>query len=389
MTKKPKLLYVVNDPAFFLSHRKPLACAAAAAGFEVHVATPEGDGSDRIRKEGFSFHPIHLSPHGLNPLSESATLLGLYSLFRRIRPDLVHLVTIKPVLYGGLVARLVKVPGVVSAIPGMGYVFLARGAFRKLFRQLVCFVYRLALRHPNSRVIFQNRDDRDYFLQHLLATEKQAVLIRGSGVDTEQFCFADDAGGKSPIILFAGRLLWDKGIAEFVEAARLLLASGVRARFVLVGSICDGNRSAVPESEVLEWQRLGIVEWWGFRDDMPSIVLNSTIVCLPSYREGVPKILLEAASCGRAIVATDVPGCKEIVQHGENGLLVPPRDAAALARAINTLLSDSAMRKRLGKNGRYRVESEFSLQHVVGQTMAVYQKLLSCREDKGINNQCI
>jgi len=376
MISTQSILYVVNDMGFFLSHRLPLARAARAAGYRVHVATPPSSLSANIQAEGFEFHPIELSRRGMHPLQELFSVGRLYSLYRALRPDLVHHVTIKPVLYGGLAARLAAVPAMVQAITGLGHVFVARKGKAGLLRLLVMAMYFLALGHRNHKVIFQNPDDRNLFLDAGFVSEKSAVIIRGSGVDVDEFVPVAEAPG-DPVVVLAARMLWDKGVGEFVYAARSILAAGIKARFVLVGDEDQGNPTSVPRQQIEAWEREGIIEWWGRRNDMPDVFAKSHVVCLPTvYGEGVPKVLIEAASAGRPIVATDVAGCREIVHDGENGILVPTHDPAMLAAALQRLITNGVLRQTMGVRGRELVCREYSVTKVVRDTLIVYEQLL-------------
>ncbi len=370
-----RILYVVNDANFFLSHRLPLALAAQGEGFDVHVATPLSDDAEKILAVGFTFHPIPLTRRGVHLGEELASVVALYRLYRKVKPDLVHLVTIKPVLYGGIAARLAGVPAVVSAVTGLGYVFIARGFKASLLRMIVKGAYRFALGHANGRVIFQNPDDRSSFLMSRLVDARQTVLIKGSGVDMAQFSPVPEPPGL-PLVVFAARMLWDKGVGEFVDAARQLCDRGIKARFALVGDTDSGNPAAVPKSQLESWQQSDVVEWWGQHANMPMVFAKAHIVCLPSYREGLPKVLIEAAASGLPIVATDVPGCREIVRDGENGFLVPVRDATALAEALRRLIEDAELRRRMGAKGREIAMAEFSVERVVSETLDVYRQLL-------------
>ena len=368
-------MFTVNDAGFFLSHRLPIAQAAAAAGYEVHVATAPGPAVERVRDQGLAHHAVPLSRRGLNPFAELRTLWSLARLYRRLRPELIHQVTSKPVLLGGLAARLAGAPAVVSAVSGLGYLFITRGWAAAALRGLIKLGYRLALRRPGARVIFQNPDDRRKFLDQGLIEAGADVLIKGSGVDTARFAPSPEPDGE-PLVVLPARMLRDKGVAEFVAAARALRAEGVQARFALAGDSDPGNPTAIPETQLRAWQDEGLVEWWGYRADMPEVLAQAHIVCLPSYREGLPKSLIEAAACARPIVSCDVPGCREIARAGENALLVPPRDAEALAGALRELLGDPELRRRLGARGRALVEAEFSLERVIEQTLALYAALL-------------
>ncbi|WNK20160.1 glycosyltransferase family 4 protein [Halomonas piscis] len=369
-----KLLFIVNAPAFFLSHRLPIALAAQEAGYEVHVATAAGEASREILDHGLVHHEVALSRSGQHPGKELATVLRLYRLMRRLRPALVHLVTIKPVLYGGLAARLARVPAVVAAVSGLGTIFMSRGGKASLVRRVVVLLYRLALGHPNLAVIFQNPDDRQTLTSLGAVRETQARMIRGSGIDLKECPWLAEPAGP-PVVTMAARLLRDKGVEEFVEAARLLGQRGVPARFWLIGSCDPGNPTSVTPAELEAWQAEGVVELMGYRDDIAQQYSRSHIVCLPSYREGLPKSLVEAAACGRAVVTTDVPGCRDAIEPDISGILVPARDAAALADAIQTLAEDAEKRQAMGRAGRDLAEREFAIERIVGLHLAIYQEL--------------
>ena len=378
-----RLLYLVNIPRFFLTHRLPLALAARNAGYEVHVATSQYDRDNvaRIRATGLTHHALPLQQHGTAPLNELRALRSILALYRELRPDLAHHITVKALLYGGLAARLSDVPALVNTVSGLGYVFSTDDLRARSLRGAVSLGYRLLLRHPNACTIFQNPDDRDHFVQRGLVAAGQTCVIRGSGVDVTRFCPQPQPTG-TPRVLFVGRLLWQKGLAEFVAAARQLRAEGLDARFTIAGYGEAGNPDSVPPETLAAWQREGIIDYLGQRDDMPQVYADAQIVCLPSWREGVPRALIEAAACGRALVASDVPGCREIVQHDLNGLLVPARAPEALAAALRRLLQDAALRQRMGAAGRELVLREFSLERVNAATLALYAQLLAARESR-------
>ena len=322
---------------------------------------------------------------GVSPVDELRTLFSLARLYRRLRPSLVHHVTIKPMLYGSLAARLAgrRRTAVVNAISGLGFAFSSRRRAAVL-RPLVKALYRLALRGPRGYVIFQNPDDLDRFVRMGLAREDRAVLVRGSGVDCSRFRATPEPAGDHPLVVLPSRLLWDKGVGVFAAAARAVRATDPAARFTLVGAPDRGNPTAVPVEKLESWAAEGIVEWWGHREDMPEVLSGASIVVLPTtYPEGVPKALLEAAASGRAIVATDVPGCREVVRHGVNGLLVPPGDAEALTGAVRTLLRSPGLRESFGRAGRGIAVNEFAEEIVAGQTMDLYRKLLGAEWPRG------
>lgn len=366
------LLLVTNKTATFLSHRRGLAEAARAAGMQVGIACPDDADADRVRALGFAFHPFPLSRSGANPFVELRSVLALVRLFRRVRPDVVHLVTMKPNLYGSLAATLARVPLVVNAITGFGYIFLSHGWRAWLRRMAVLLAYRIVMLRRGKVVIFQNPDDRGEFVGRGLVREQDTVLIKGAGVDTREFAALPEPPEPVRVVL-PSRLLKDKGVVEFVDAARALRERGVEARFVLVGGTDEGNPASLTDDEVQAWVDEDTVEWLGHRDDVARVLAGAHLACLPSYREGLPKSLIEAASCGRAIVTCDVPGCREIVRHEYNGLLVPARQSEPLADALERLIRDGALRRQLGRNGRAWVEAEFSQEHVAEATLHLYR----------------
>jgi glycosyltransferase involved in cell wall biosynthesis len=368
------LLFVVNIPEFFLSHRLPLAIGARNAGFTIHIATGPGSACQEITKLGFEHHLLPISRSGRNPFAELRTLWELYRLMRTIRPDLVHLVTIKPVIYGGLMARLSGVPAMVAAISGLGTVFVDRDRTRSWTRRTVEWLYKLALGHPNAKVIFQNPDDLAALTDKDLVSKEKTVLVRGSGVSLASCQMRPEPEGV-PVVTFAARLLEDKGVREFVEAARVLTRRGITARFWLAGSLDPSNLTSVPEDVLSQWSKDGVVEVLGHQSDIPNLFANSNIVVLPSYREGLPKALVEAAACGRAVVTTDVPGCRDAIEPETTGLLAPVRDPLGLADAIQFLIETPERRKQMGASGRALAEREFAIEKVVDAHLALYHEL--------------
>ncbi len=373
-----RLLFVVNHAGFFLSHRLPLALAARNEGYDVHVATPRSKHVPQLQASGLSWHKIRLSRSGLNPIAEWQSLRGLCRLYRDLRPDIVHHVTSKPVLYGTIAARVTGVGAIVNAISGMGHAYAEGGLARRALRALVSLGYRLALRHRRMRVIVQNREHLALFVRQGWIRESQAVLVPGSGVDLRRFVPRTTERAGPVRIVLASRLLYTKGVGEFVEAARLLKTRQVDVECLLVGEPDPDNPASVTDDVLRLWHREGVVEYCGRRHDMPSVFAEADVVCLPTYYgEGIPKVLVEAAACGLPIVTTDWPGCREVVQHGENGLLVPIRNAGALADALETLARDPGLRCAMGRRGRERVQGEYSLDTVVRRTLTVYRELLA------------
>jgi lipopolysaccharide/colanic/teichoic acid biosynthesis glycosyltransferase/glycosyltransferase involved in cell wall biosynthesis len=372
--RRSRLLFVDNDAGSFVAYRLDLAREARAAGYEVHIATPPGRAEALLLREGFHFHPIPMTRSGLSLWQELGCIHVLFYLYRGVNPDLVHNLRLKPVLYGGIAAYYAGVPSVVSTLTGLGHLFTSDSFKARIMRRLTQAGLKRAFQHPNHRVIFQNPDDRAIFVKSGTLPTEKSVLIKGSGVDVSAYQPTPEPPGE-PVVLLVSRMLWDKGIQEFVDAAGLLRAEGVRATFALVGDTDSGNPTAIPVRQLTEWRAHGPVEWWGHQDNVKSILQRCHIACLPSYREGVPKFLIEAAACGRPIVTTDVPGCREIVQHGRNGLLVPARNCQALADALRQLIADPSAREAMGARGRVLATADFSLGGVVSNTLDVYKKL--------------
>jgi glycosyltransferase involved in cell wall biosynthesis len=366
-----KLLIVVNVDWFFLSHRLPIALAALAGGYEVHVATTLTQEPGKLESYGFVVHPLTLNRSAAGPTELVKVVSDLVRIIRRVRPDLLHLVTIKPVLLGGLAARLAPVNKIVFAVSGLGHVFVAEGGLGRLRRMLVRALYRFVLGAQNSTVIFQNPDDRKVIESIAQLSPERVVLIPGSGVDLEQYAARPVEHGV-PVVLMAARLLTTKGVREYVAAARQLRGAGVQVRFWLVGEPDLANPASIQPDELAEWVRQGDVEVLGHRTDIADLMAKSLLVVLPSYREGLPKVLIEAAACGRAVITTDVPGCRDAIENGVTGVLVPPRDAEALATAIGDLLLDRAKCEAMGRAGRERAQKLFDVRTVVEEHLRIY-----------------
>ncbi len=370
-----RLLYVINDLAFLISHRLPVALAAVEAGYEVHIAAPVDIASEReLAGSGLHLHRLGMHRHKTNPVAEFRSFWEIYRTFRRLKPDIVHLVTIKPVLYGGIAARLARVPSVVSAISGLGYVFVGSSLRSRILGALVQPLYRFALGHRTQRIVFQNDSDRMTIEGLGVDLSGKIEMIQGSGVDLAAYLPVPEPEGPVTVMV-PSRLLHDKGIVEFVEAARVLKRQGSPARFVLVGDAPEENPSSI-DREVLDvWKAEGVVEFWGYRRNMPEVYAQSHIVVLPSYREGFPKVLIEAAACGRAVVTTDVPGCRDAIRADETGRLAPVRDSAALADAMRGLIEDRQIRLKMGIAGRALAERAFSVEEVTRRHLGIYHGL--------------
>lgn len=383
-----KVVLFANTDWYLWNFRRTLALALRDAGHEVLLLSPPGDYGEKLRASGLRWEALPMDRRSLNPLREAALLGHLWKWLRRERPDLVHGFTIKCAVYGALASRLAGVPARVGAVTGLGYVFTSTDAKARALRLPVRGLLRFALGGRQARLILQNPDDVAMFTAAGLVDADHIRLIPGSGVDCARFAPGDGERGNGrrshapdaptpPLrVLVAARLLWDKGLAEYVQAARMLHAEGRRIDFLLAGDPDPGNPAAVPEATVNGWVDEGLLQWLGHVDDMPALLRSVDVAVLPSYREGLPKGLIEAAACGLPLVTTDVPGCREVVADGIDGLRVPVRDAAALAAAIARLHDDPALASRLGAAARARALAEFDEQIVIARTLAVYQEVL-------------
>lgn len=369
------ILYLVTEDWYFWSHRLPFARAARDQGARVIVACRFADHANRIRAEGFHAMEIPFDRSGMNPIRDLRTYRAIHDLYRRERPDLVHHVAMKPVLYGGIAAWRAGVPAVVNAMAGLGFLFIGAGFKARLIRAFVEHAFRRLNNRDNTTLIVQNRDDAALFQERIGVAWKRIAVIRGSGVDIHRFSPMPEPKG-DPIAVCVSRMLWDKGIGELVAAARLLRDRGVAMRVRLVGPT-DANPASIPRETLDEWREEGIVEVHGSSDDVPGVYANAHIAVLPSYREGLPKSLLEGAAVGRPVVATDVPGCREICRDGETGIRVSLHAVDDLADALERLARDPSLRRSLGAGARAAVESDFAEEIVVDQTIALYARMIT------------
>ncbi len=372
-----KCLLFANTDWYLYNFRRSLAAAIMEAGHEVLLVSPPGPYGEKLRTMGFRWTPAPMDRRSLNPLRELGLLAWLWRLARAEKPDVVHGFTIKCAVYGALVARLAGAARV-SAVAGMGYVFISDEPKARVLRPIVRGLLRVALGGQRALLILQNPDDVSLFERAGIVSSTQIRLLRGSGVDCSRFQPPDERAsldGEPLRIVLAARMLWDKGVDEFVSAARKLKAENRNLRFVLAGAPDPGNPASIPEDTLAEWADSGLVEWLGHVDDMPALLAGADVVVLPSYREGLPKSLIEAAACARPLITADVPGCREVVTDGVDGLLVPVRDANALARAIARLQDDPALARRLGLAARAKALAEFDERIVVSRTIDFYHEI--------------
>jgi glycosyltransferase involved in cell wall biosynthesis len=369
----PKLLLFANTDWYIYNFRLSLAKELRGQGHEVVLLSPPGNFQERLQANGFQWLPFPLSRQGINPFSELQTIWRLIRLYQQLKPDVVHHFTIKPVIYGSLAAHLLRIPGIINSITGLGHLFIDPGTLTRVLRSLAKSLYRISLRR--TQIIFENPEDRDIFIQNRLLQPEQSHLILGTGVDVDKFQ-PTSKNNDIPVILFSSRLLATKGLLEFMEAIRNLKQKGLKARFAIAGTTDPGNPASIPQGQLDAWKGADLVEWWGWQDDMPSALAKTNIFCLPSYREGVPNALLEACACGLPIVTTDVPGCRDVVTNELNGLLVPVQNAPALADALEVLITNPELRLKMGRAGREIAVNKFSQTKVNTETLAVYKRVL-------------
>lgn len=370
----PLILFVVTEDWYFWSHRLALARAARAAGFRVAVATRVQEHRARILGEGFELHEVPNLQRGLPAWREPATIAGLARLYRTLRPAAAVHVALKPVVIAGLAARLGGNPPILNILTGLGYVFTSPSPKARFLRPPISAALRALIVRPGVETIIQNAEDRSLLLSAVPAAEKSTTLIHGSGVDCQRFVPLPEPDGPFTAAAVC-RMLGDKGVRDLVDAARILHQRGKVYRILLVGPVDSLNPTAIPEAELRAWTKEGVVEWRGRCEDVRNIWKVAHAAVLPSHREGLPKALLEAAACGRPIITTDTTGCKEVVEHGLNGLLVPLRAPEALADALEALAGDPEGRRRMGAAGRKRVEERYSERLVIAETMEIVQRL--------------
>jgi len=375
--EKLKVLLITNGLNNFLSHRLPLAKKMQEDGFEVHVALPaKQDQLEELSELNFYFHFLPLKRKSINPFNELWTIFFIVKLLRKLKPDLLYLIAIKSTLYGNIAAKLAKPKAIINAFTGLGFLFIHNTWKVKILRSVVLALLKLNLRYTKNTIsIVQNKDDEAFLLSKKIIKKNQLVLIPGSGIDVSQFDYLNEPESSITVILPA-RLLWDKGVGEFVSAATQLKKVYPLVTFALVGEVDAGNPASVSSEQITTWVESGAVQHWGFIKDMRQVFSRCHVVCLPSYREGLPKALLEAAACGRAIVTADTPGCREVVEDGKTGFIVPVKSSEALAKAINELLSNKDLRIEMGKREREFVSEKFNLAMVLDKNQAIYKKLL-------------
>ena len=383
-----KIALVSNTDFSLYNFRMGIIEVLLKKGYSVHIVCPYGRYVEKLKKKGVHYSPIDVDRKGTNPIKDLKLLWQLYRIFKREKFDVVHSFTIKPNIYGNIAAKLAEVPVIINSVTGLGYVFTEKGLRNNVLGWIVVGLYKIAFKF-SSKVIFLNIDDLELFKRYKIINKDKAVLIKSEGVNTEKFSPQNinktgienlynelkiSQHRPSAIVTLITRLIWHKGIREFVEAARILKGKYPDTLFLLVGPIDKGNPAAVSKDYIEKAEKGGVVKYIGSRDDIRETLYISDVVTLPSYREGIPKVLLEAMSMEKPIITTDTTGCREVVEEGKNGFLVPAKNSKALAEAIERLIENKELRKRFGKYGREKVLREFDERIVVKKTIKVYEE---------------
>ena len=366
-----RLIYIVSEDWVFVSHRLTLAKQAIKDGYDVAVITNISNHEDVLLSAGLKVFNINFCRSFKRPFSDIHSIYQLIKLFRLLKPEVIHNVGLKISLISSIAAFIARVPVAINAYTGLGYVFSSNDILARVIRLLLNSPLKYLNHRASTWVVFQNEDDEALFENSNLINKERTLLIKGSGVDVNEFPFSDELPGQLKVML-ASRLLWDKGVGEFIEASRQLKISYPEVTFVLVGDVDEQNPLSLTKEIIDSWVNEGFIEWWGHKQNMPEVLKLAHIVALPSYREGLPKVLLEAASIGRALVATDVPGCREIVRDGVNGFLVQAKESKYLAEAIEKLILNKELRTQMGLKSREIIETELSSEIINKQFIELY-----------------
>lgn len=367
-----KILYIINVDWFFISHFLPVGLEGIKRGYEVHIACGITDKKEYLENLGFIVHPLHISRSGTSVKTEIKTIIEMYKIIKSINPQILELFTIKPVLYGGIVSRFLKIPKKVFYITGLGYVFIAKGLKGFIVRNIVKMLYKLAISGKNSSIITENIYDKELINSLNAVNYNQIKIIRGAGVDLSKYYYIEE-NNENIKVSMACRLLKDKGVFEYIEASKILKKKYLNVKFELYGDIDIHNPASLTSDNIKKTKEEGFVNVYGFSSDIAKVFSDSNIVVLPSYREGLPKVLIEAAACGRAIVTTDVPGCRDAIEPNVTGLLCEVKDTESLASMIEKLILDKDLRNSMGKEGRKLAEQEFDINKVVEKHFEIYE----------------
>ena len=379
MNKNKKILYLITEDWFFCSHFLERALAAKKSGYEVIVCSKENKDKKKIQEYGINFQEIKFNRKNINPFYELIVLIKIISIYRQFSPDIVHHIAFKPIIYGSIAAKINNIRSVLNAPVGMGFVFTSDSMKAKFIRPIIKFLLKNLLssgaNNKKNKVIFENQDDLNYFVKIGAVDYKDTFLIRGAGVNVDKDFINYKRNNKIPIVALVGRMLKDKGIFEFVDAVKLIKKNNVKAKFLLIGGVDNFYSSSISLKLLKKWHYEKIVDWLGYVSNVDEILEKIDILCLPSYREGLPKALIEGAAKGLPIVTTNTVGCKDVVEDGVNGFLVPVKNSIELAKAISILIKDEDLRFKMGCESYKIASSKFASSIIIEQTMAIYDQL--------------
>ena len=377
---KKKIIINLTEDWFFVSHFLGRALDAKKAGYDVYISCKEKKSRKYIEGKGIKFFSLPLDRRGINPIYEFYILLKYFYVFNKVKPDIVHNVGPKPIIYGSIIAKLLKIKSVINAPIGMGFVFTSSSIKAKLLKRVLLFLFGITLnqhhgKNKKNRVIFENSDDMNYFIKAKIVRFNEAILIRGAGIEIDEKLIKKQKENEIIKVALVARMLKDKGIYEFVEAAKILKSKKIKCRFLLIGDIDKKNPTSLKKSILEEWNDQKIIEWLGWVENVKDILLETDILCLPSYREGLPKSLLEGAAIGLPLVTCNTVGCREVVLDGINGYLVPIKESKKLALAILKLIENRELRVSMGKESLRIAKSKFSSEIINYQTISIYDEL--------------
>ncbi len=371
---KKKILYIINVDWFFISHFLPIGEEVLKRGYDVHIACGITDKQEYLESFGFIVHPLSISRSGTSVILELKTILEIYKVIQLLKPDIVEFFTIKPVLYGGIVSRFFSIPKKVFYITGLGYVFMAKGLKGFIVRNIVKMMYKLAISGKNNSIITENIFDKGLINSLKTVDKKQIKIIKGAGVNLTQYKHLEESNQNIRVTM-ACRLLKDKGVTEYIEAAKILISKGIDVEFELYGDVDIHNPATLTNKDLEKIRKEGFVSIYGFTSDIANIFSKTNIVVLPSYREGLPKVLIEAAACGRAVVTTNVPGCRDAIEINKTGLLCEVKNTQDLAEKIKRLIVDEELRHGMGRAGRELAQREFDIEKVVAIHFKIYEDM--------------
>jgi len=373
---KKKIFFLVNTDSFFLSHRFDIARKMIKKNYEVHIGTEFSKYKSLFLKLGIKTHKVNFYRNSYNLLKAINSLMDVFFLLKKIKPDILHVISIKPIIFGGLISFITPVKSLVISVSGLGSMFINQGFFYSLREYIFKTLYKIIFLFSNLKVILQNKDDLNYLIKKSNLKKKDVEIIRGSGVDLNNFKFSNIPKGP-PIILMASRIIKDKGVFEYIEAIKLLKKKNFNGKFFLIGDIDNENPSAISNSLIRLWTKKKIVVYLKHQQNIIKYIKKSTIVVLPSYREGFPKVLMEAAACGRPVITTNVPGCKDAIINRVTGYLIPAKKSKPLADLIFKLSKKRITLKKVGRSARIHAEKNFDINNVVSKHLSIYKKILN------------